>query len=161
MAASHQLSLTSLASNCNIVAAGDKFNNNSNSHKDPGSAPQTLHRQPDNGRRKSFLLSRIFSKPKDQDDDSGTEDNSAPTEKEELSVSETKKVRQNKQTTEEQSHCIEKTSEKLFLVLLSIFKLHITLILNTPYVGFFMLCNAGLAGQTVHLNLMVESVSLY
>ena len=96
MAASHQLSLTSLASNYNIMAAGDKFNNNSNSHKDPGSAPQTLHRQPDNGRRKSFLLSRIFKKPKDQDNDS--EDNSAPTEKEELSVTETKKVRQNKQT---------------------------------------------------------------
>ena len=43
-----------------------------------------------------FLLSGIFSKPKDQDDDS---DNSARTEKEELSVNETKKVRQNKQTT--------------------------------------------------------------
>ena len=98
MAASHQLSLTSLASNYNIMAAGDKFNNNSNSHKDPGSAPQTLHRQPDNGRRKSFLLSRIFKKPKDQDNDSDSEDNSAPTEKEELSVTETKKVRQNKQT---------------------------------------------------------------
>ena len=85
-AASHQLSLTSLASNCNIVAAGDKFNNNSNSHKDPGSAPHTLHRQPDNGQRKSFFLSRIVKKPKVQDDDSDTEDNSAPTEKEELSV---------------------------------------------------------------------------
>ena len=97
-AASHQLSLTSLASNCNIVAAGDKFNNNSNSHKDPGSAPQTLHRQPDNGRRKSFLLSRIFKKPKDQDNESDSEDNSAPIEKEELLVTETKKVRQNKQT---------------------------------------------------------------
>ena len=96
MAASHQLSLTSLASNYNIMAAGDKFNNNSNSHKDPGSAPQTLHRQPYNGRRKSFLLSRIFKKPKDQDN--VCEDNSAPTEKEELSVTETKKVRQNKQT---------------------------------------------------------------
>ena len=94
MAASHQLSLTSLASN--IVAADDKFNNNSNSHKDPGSASHTLYRQPDNGRRKSFLLSRIFKKPKDQDNDS--EDNSAPTEKEELSVTEMKKVRQNKQT---------------------------------------------------------------
>ena len=44
----------------------------------------------------SFLLSRIFKEPKDQDNDS--EDNSAPTEKEELSVTETKKVRQNKQT---------------------------------------------------------------
>ena len=109
-AASHQLSLTSLASDYNIVAAVDKYHNNSNTPEDPGSAPDTLHnhstsepgsdqRQPDNGRRKSFLLSRIFSKPKDQDDDSGTEDNSAPTEKEELSVSETKKVRQNKQTT--------------------------------------------------------------
>ena len=99
-AASHQLSLTSLASNYNIMAAGDKFNNNSNSHKDPGSAPHTLHRhrQPDNGRRKSFLLSRIFKKPKDQDNDSDSEDNSAPTEKEELSVTETKKIRQNKQT---------------------------------------------------------------
>ena len=74
----------------------DKFNNNSNTLEDPGSAPHTLHRQPDNGRRKSFLLSRIFKKPKDQDNDS--EDNSAPTEKEELSVTETKKVRQNKQT---------------------------------------------------------------
>ena len=83
------------------------------------------------------MLSRIFKKPKDQDNDSDSEDNSAPTEKEELSVTETKKVRQNKQTTEEQSHCIEKTSEKLFLIQLSIFKLHITLILNTPYVGFF------------------------
>ena len=78
------------------MAAGDKFNNNSNSHKDPGSASHTLYRQPDNGRRKSFLLSRIFKKPKDQDNDS--EDNSAPTEKEELSVTEMKKVRQNKQT---------------------------------------------------------------
>ena len=74
----------------------DKFNNNSNTLENPGSAPHTLHRQPDNGRRKSFLLSRIFKKPKDQDNDS--EDNSAPTEKEELSVTETKKVRQNKQT---------------------------------------------------------------
>ena len=84
------------------MAAGDKFNNNSNSHKDPGSAPQTLHRhrQPDNGRRKSFLLSRIFKKPKDQDNDSDSEDNSAPIEKEELLVTETKKVRQNKQTPE-------------------------------------------------------------
>ena len=115
----------------------DKFNNNSNTLEDPGSAPHTLHRQPDNGQRKSFFLSRIVKKPKVQDDDSDTEDNRAPTEKEELSVTETKKVRQNKQTTEEQSHCIEKTSEKLFLILLSIFKLLITLILNTPYVGFF------------------------
>ena len=90
-AASHQLSLTSLASNYNIVAAGDKSNNNT--HKDPGSAPHTElgsdQRQPDNGQRKS----------KDQDDDSETEDNSAPTEKEELSVTDMKKVRQNKQTT--------------------------------------------------------------
>ena len=38
-AASHQLSVTSLASNYNIVAAGDKSNNNT--HKDPGSAPHT------------------------------------------------------------------------------------------------------------------------
>ena len=98
MAASNQLSLTSLASNYNIMAAGDKFNNNSNSHKDPGSAPQTLHRQPYNGRRKSFLLSRISKKPKDQDNESDSEDNSAPIEKEELLVTETKKVRQNKQT---------------------------------------------------------------
>ena len=72
------------------MAAGDKFNNNSNSHKDPGSAPHTLHRQPDNGRRMSFLLSRIFMKPKDQDNYSDSE--------EELSVAETKIVRQNKQT---------------------------------------------------------------
>ena len=96
MAASHQLSLTRLASNYNMMAAGDKFNNNSNTFEDMGSAPHTLHRQPDNGRRKSFLLSRIFKKPKDQDNDS--EDNSAPTEEEELSVTETKKVRQNKET---------------------------------------------------------------
>ena len=92
-AASHQLSLTSLASNYNIVAAGDKSNNNSNTHEDPGSAPHTElgsdQRQPDNGQRKS----------KDQDDDSDTEDNIAPTEKEELSDTETKKVRQYKQTT--------------------------------------------------------------
>ena len=114
MAASHQLSLTSLASN--IMAAGDKFNNNSNSHKDPGSAPHTLYRQPDNGQRKSFFLSRIDKKPKVQDDDSDTEDNRAPTEKEELSVTETKKIRQNNQTKEEQSHCIEKNcGEELFL----------------------------------------------
>ena len=90
-AASHQLSVTSLASNYNILAAGDKSNNNT--HKDPGSAPHTElgsdQRQPDNGQRKS----------KDQDDDSETEDNSAPTEKEELSVTDMKKVRQNKQTT--------------------------------------------------------------
>ena len=45
------------------------------------------------------MLSGIFSKPKDQDDDSDTEVNSAHTEKVELSVNETKKVRQNKQTT--------------------------------------------------------------
>ena len=94
----------------------DKFNNNSNTLEDPGSAPHTLHRQPVNGPRKSFFLSRIVKKPKVQDDDSDTEDNSAPTEKEELSVTETKKVRQNKQTTEEQSHCIEKNcGEELFL----------------------------------------------
>ena len=76
----------------------DKFNNNSNTLEDPGSAPHTLHRQPDNGRRKSFLLSRISKKPKDQDNESDSEDNSAPIEKEELLVTETKKVRQNKQT---------------------------------------------------------------
>ena len=87
----------------------DKYHNNSNTPEDPGSAPDTLHnhstsepgsdqRQPDNGRRKSFLLSRIFKKPKDQDNESDSEDNSAPIEKEELLVTETKKVRQNKQT---------------------------------------------------------------
>ena len=68
----------------------DKFNNNSNTLEDPGSAPHTLHRQPDNGRRMSFLLSRIFMKPKDQDNYSDSE--------EKLSVAETKIVRQNKQT---------------------------------------------------------------
>ena len=70
----------------------DKFNNNSNTLEDPGSAPHTLHRQLDNGQRKSFFLSRIVKKPKVQDDDSDTEDNWASTEKEELSVTETKKV---------------------------------------------------------------------
>ena len=44
------------------------------------------------------MLSRIFKKPKDQDNESDSEDNSAPIEKEELLVTETKKVRQNKQT---------------------------------------------------------------
>ena len=50
-AASHQLPVTSLAINYNIVAPGDKSNNNT--HKDPGSAPHTElgsdQRQPDNG----------------------------------------------------------------------------------------------------------------
>ena len=40
-AASHQLFLTSPATDYNIVAAGVKYNNNSNTHKDPVSAPDT------------------------------------------------------------------------------------------------------------------------
>ena len=40
-AASHQLFLTSPATDYNIVAAGVKYNNNSNTHEDPVSAPDT------------------------------------------------------------------------------------------------------------------------
>ena len=104
---SHQLSLTSLASDYNIVAAVSKYHNNIIPVPDPDkhrvlglpSDTEPGQNQPEKGRRKSFLLSKIFSKPKDQDsEDSDNADNGVPAEKEEKSVKEVK-VKQKKQTS--------------------------------------------------------------
>ena len=76
---SHQLSLTSLSSDYNIVAAVDKHHGQStpappDNTEQPASQPasQADH----NGKRKSFLLSRIFSKPpsKDQEEEDGDQE---------------------------------------------------------------------------------------
>ena len=108
---SHQLSLTSLASDYNIVAAVSKYHNNIIPASDPALSPgkpgvlglpsdtEPGQNQPEKGRRKSFLLSKIFSKPKDQDsEDSDNADNGVLGEKEEKSVKEVK-VKQKKQTS--------------------------------------------------------------
>ena len=104
---SHQLSLTSLASDYNIVAAVSKYHNNIIPASSPDiprvfglpSETEPGQNQPEKGRRKSFLLSKIFSKPKDQDsEDSDNADNGIPAEKEEKSVKEVK-VKQKKQTS--------------------------------------------------------------
>ena len=107
MPGSHQLSLTSLASDYNIVAAVSKYHNNIVPPLSDVDIPRHLGRasepdqnQPEKGRRKSFLLSKIFSKPKDQDseDSDNADNNGLPAEKEEKSVKELKKVKQKKQT---------------------------------------------------------------
>ena len=88
---SHQLSLTSLSSDYNIVAAVDKhhgatiLNTPAPAPVVPTTAsvpPEHAQNQTDhNVKRKSFLLSRIFSKPpsKDQEDENAEEDATATT----------------------------------------------------------------------------------
>ena len=104
---SHQLSLTSLASDYNIVAAVSKYHNNIVPASSPdiprhlglNSEPEPDQNLPEKGRRKSLLLSKIFSKPKDQDsEDSDNADNGVSAEEEEKSVKDMKKVKQKKQT---------------------------------------------------------------
>ena len=104
---SHQLSLTSLASDYNIVAAVSKYHNNIVPASSPdiprhfglNSEPEPDQNLPEKGRRKSFLLSKIFSKPKDQDsEDSDNADNGVSAEEEEKSVKDVKKAKQKKST---------------------------------------------------------------
>ena len=88
---SHQLSLTSLSSEYNIVAAVDKHHGTTllptptlpPAVPSPATAPpeQAQNQTDHNVKRKSFLLSRIFSKPpsKDQEDENTEEDATATT----------------------------------------------------------------------------------
>ena len=77
---SHQLSLTSLSSDYNIVAAVDKHHGATllnTPPTTPASLPSEAQNPGDqNVKRKSFLLSRIFSKPpsKDQEDENTEEE---------------------------------------------------------------------------------------
>ena len=128
---SHQLSLTSLASDYNIVAAVDKYHStgaaaagmapelNSSLDLSTGetgenkSGSDPAHPQ-ENIRRKSFLLSRIFSKPpsKDQDEDGDENTSSADNSIESEEKEDDRKLKKKKQQVLPQNSSSKRPSRR-------------------------------------------------
>ena len=115
---SHQLSLTSLSSDYNIVAAVDKHHSNSSGHNPPlevTDQSQPLSQTDHNVKRKSFVLSRIFSKPpsKDQEDeDSGDQAEDATATTSDIKYEEKNEKKVNRPELEDQKRDKRRSKDK-------------------------------------------------